>query len=244
MNNQRDEIEIDLRELFYVLKKKVLVILLTAVVFAGAAGAYSFFLAKPVYEATSKLYILTQSTSITSLADIQMGSSLALDYVELIKSRPVVNKVKRNLNIDIENEEILDEMLTIENPVDTRILNINIQGDDRTQVMEMANEFAMVAKRQISEIMQTDEPTVAEVAVVPDDPIKPEKTRNIMLGFLLGAFLTAFITIVLHIMNDNIRTEEDVERYLELNMLAAIPYESGAKHGKKKGKVKKKKGDK
>ena len=119
MERERDEIEIDLREIFLVLKKRFLVILLTAVIFAAAAGAYSFYVAEPVYEATSKLYITSQSTSITSLADIQVGSSLALDYLELMKSRPVVEEVIDDLGLKMKYEDLL-KMMSVTNPADTR----------------------------------------------------------------------------------------------------------------------------
>ena len=238
MNQQREEIEIDLRDIFYVLKKRFLIILLTAMVFAAGAGVYSFFIANPVYESTSKLYILTQSTSITSLADIQAGSSLALDYVEMIQSRAVVEEVIDNLDMDMEYEEMLG-MLTVTNPADTRILNISIQNTDAALTTEVANEFSNVAKMQISKVMDTDEPSVFETAHLPDEPIKPEKTKNIAIAFLLGAFLSALVVIVLYILNDSIKDQDDIERYLDLNTLAAIPLESGKKEGtrrfKKKG---------
>ena len=211
-------------------------------IFAAGSGVYNFLIAEPVYESTSQLYILTQSTSITSLADIQMGSSLALDYVELIKSRPVVEQVIENLDLDMEYEQMLGK-LTVTNTADTRILKISIQDTDRSMTTQAANEFSTVAKKQISKIMKTDEPSVVEVAHLPDAPIKPEKTKNVAIGFLLGAVLSALVVIVMYILNDSIKNQEEIERYLELNTLAAIPLESGKKRGKRSGKSKKR-GDK
>lgn len=232
MNHEKDEIEIDLRDIFYALKKRFLIILLTAMVFAAASGIYSFFIASPVYESTSRLYILTQSTSITSLADIQAGSSLALDYLELIKSRPVVEDVIKELNLDMEYGEMLGH-LEVSNPADTRILNISITDTDASLTTQAANEFAKVARKQISKIMKTDEPSLVEVAQLPDEPIKPEKVKNIVIAFLLGAFLSALAVIILYILNDTIKSQEDIERYLELNTLASIPLENGKKKQKR-----------
>lgn len=232
MNHEKNEIEIDLRDIFYALKKRFLIILLTAMVFAAASGIYSFFIASPVYESTSRLYILTQSTSITSLADIQAGSSLALDYLELIKSRPVVEDVIKELNLDMEYGEMLGH-LEVSNPADTRILNISITDTDASLTTQAANEFAKVARKQISKIMKTDEPSLVEVAQLPDEPIKPEKVKNIVIAFLLGAFLSALAVIILYILNDTIKSQEDIERYLELNTLASIPLENGKKKQKR-----------
>lgn len=239
MNRERDEMEIDLLEIFYILKKRVLVILLTAVIFAAASGIYSFFIADPVYESTSRLYILTQSTSITSLADIQMGSSLAQDYLELIKSRPVVEDVIDNLNLDLEYEQMVGKV-TVTNPADTRILNISVQDTDAATATRAANEFSKVAKKQISNIMKTDEPSVVEVATTPDAPIKPEKAKNVLIGFLLGAILSAIVIIAMYLLNDSIKSQDDIERYLGINMLAAVPMDGKKKEKHHKSKKSKK----
>ncbi|MFR7986069.1 MAG: YveK family protein [Clostridia bacterium] len=240
MTQEREELEIDLREVFYVLKRRILIILLTAFIFAAGSGVYNFFVATPIYEATSKLYILTQSTSITSLADIQVGSSLALDYVEMIQSRAVVEEVIDNLDLDMEYGG-LRGMLTVENPTDTRILNISIQSENASLATEVANEFAEVAKKQISRIMQTDEPSLFESAHTPEAPIKPEKTKNIMIAFLFGAVLSSLVVIVMYVLNDSIRGQSDIERYLQLDTLAVIPLQEGSRRNKKRRVTKRRK---
>lgn len=232
MNN--DEVmEIDLLEILHVLRQKILVILLAAVVGAGLLGAYSFFVAKPVYQSTAKIYILSQSTSLTSFADIQISSSLALDYEQMVTSRPVINQVKRNLGLDYEYEEMVD-MVSVNNPPDTRILEVSCESNDRKEAAKISNELTMVSKRQIADIMDTDEPTVFERAIVEKDPIKPEKSKNIAIGFLLGAILAMAVVIIRNILNDSIKTEDDIKRSLNINVLAAIPFEKGIKRGESK----------
>ncbi len=228
MYNDYDEVEIDLLELFYALKKKIVMIMLTAIAVAGIAAAYSFLLASPVYESTAKLYILSQSTSLTSFADIQISSSLAKDYEEMIFSRPVVMQVKKNLNLDYDYEE-LKEKLKVENPADTRCLNITCQSNDIEEARNMANEFATVSKRQIAMIMDTDEPTIFEKAVKNSHPVKPRKVRNTAIGFMLGFMLACAIVIIRYMMNDSLKSEDDIQRHLDLNTLASIPNEKTQK---------------
>ncbi|NLG03707.1 MAG: polysaccharide export protein, partial [Clostridia bacterium] len=57
MNTQHDEIEIDIFEILFVIKKRLWIIILTAVILAGTAGAISYYLINPMYSSTSKLYI-------------------------------------------------------------------------------------------------------------------------------------------------------------------------------------------
>lgn len=228
MYRENEEIEIDLLELLYALRKKIVIIILAALLGAGLFGAYSFFVAKPVYKSTAKLYILSQTTSLTSFADIQISNSLAKDYEEMIFSRPVVMQVMENLNLNYTYDE-LKGMMSVNNPNDTRCLNITCLNNDMQEASDIANEFATVAKRQISDIMATDEPAVYETAIADPDPVKPEKAKNIIIGFLLGLIIAAAVVIIRYMLNDSIKSEDDIERYLGLNTLAAIPNEKTQK---------------
>ena len=228
MYDENKEIEIDLLELFYVLRKNIAIIALSSIIGMALLGVYSFVIAKPVYESTAKIYILSQSTSLTSFADIQISSSLAKDDDEMIFSRPVGTQVAKNLNLDYEYEE-LKEKLTVTNPTDTRVLSISCRSNDVKEARDLANEFATVSKRSIAEIMDTDEPTLFEKAVINEDPVKPEKAKNMIIGFLLGFILSCAIVIIRYMLNDSIKSEEDIERYLGLNTLASIPNEKTQK---------------
>lgn len=228
MYRENEEIEIDLLELFFVLRKNIVAIILASLIGTAVFGAYSFLIAKPVYESTAKLYILSQSTSLTSFADIQISNSLAKDYEEMIFSRPVVMQVAQNLNLDYKYEE-LKGMMTVNNPADTRCLNITCHSNDMQEAADIANEFATVAKRQISEIMDTDEPALYENAIANENPIKPEKLKNMIIGFLLGFIIACGIIIVRYMLNDSLKSEDDIEKFLGLNTLASIPNEKAQK---------------
>ena len=228
MYRENEEIEIDLLELFYVLRKNIVAIILASLIGTAVFGAYSFLIAKPVYESTAKLYILSQSTSLTSFADIQISNSLAKDYEEMIFSRPVVMQVAQNLNLDYTYGQ-LKSMLSVSNPADTRCLNIVCHSNDVQEAADIANEFATVAKRQISDIMDTDEPALYESAIANDNPIKPEKLKNMLIGFMLGFIIACGVIIVRYMLNDSLKSEDDIEKFLGLNTLASIPNEKAQK---------------
>ena len=220
--NFNDEIEIDLVELFYVLWSKALIILMVTIIAAMGTGLTSKFLIQPIYSSTTKLYILTKSTSITSLADIQMGTSLTQDYMELIESRPVVEAVIENLNLDLLYEEMLKKV-TITNPSNTRIISITIEDNDPVIAKEIADEFAEVSTARIAEIMETDEPNVVEQGHVAEEPISPNTLKNTVIGAAAGFFLACAAIVTLHLMDDTIKSSDDLERYLGLNTLALVP---------------------
>lgn len=228
---EENEIEIDLLELFYLLKGKLVLLLLSAFVCAGAAFTYVAFVVQPLYSSTSQLYILTKSTSLTSLADIQVGTQLTQDYLELIKSRPVVEEVMENLKIDSTYEEVLKQ-LAVDNPQNTRILKITARAEEPKTAKALADEFAEVSRKRISQIMCTDEPSVVAYGYASDVPVNVHVLRSSLIGAVLGVFIVSAIVIVLYLLNDTIQSSEDIEKYLGLNTLAAIPLQEGAKRNK------------
>ena len=230
--NKYIEKEIDLFDILHLLREKILIIILAALVGLTLFGTYSFFIAKPVYESTAKIYVLTQSTSLTSFADIQISSSLAKDYEKMITSRPVVRQVLKNLGLDYDYEDVKENRIKISNPEDTRVLEITCRSDDTVEAAHMANEFAMVSKRQIADIMDTDEPTIFEKAVVSHEPILPKKGFNMILGIILGIMLSSIVLIITDLANNYIRTEQDVEKHLKLNVLVSIPDEHPLDEGR------------
>ena len=235
-NIEQNEIEIDLLELLYVLRRRILIILLSTFLAAGIFGAYSAFLATPIYESTSRLYILTQSTSLTSLTDIQVGTSLTQDYKELITSRSILEQVSKNLGLNVTYEALL-QRVTISNPANTRIIGISVQDVDPDRAKAIADELANVSRDNISSIMSTDAPSVYEYGYVTNRPVSPNILRNIVIGALLGAFLSIAFVSVLYIMDDTVKASEDVEKYLSLNTMASIPLRDSA--DKQKGDKKK-----
>lgn len=221
---KNDEIEIDLIELLHVFLNKLWIIILCIVIFGGSAFAGTKMLITPKYTASSMIYILTKTTSITSLADIQMGKQLTVDYEAFAKSRPVVERVIKDMKLDYTYEEAVG-MIQTENPEDTRILKFKITHEDPKLAKEFANAMAEITADRVAYIMDTDKPKIVEEAVVPKIPSSPSTVKNTILGAMIGAMLSAGVIMVLYMMNDTIQTEEDVRKYLGLNTLASIPKE-------------------
>ena len=239
--NQDDEIEIDLKELFYVIKRKLWIILLTGIVGAVGFGLFTALVMKPVYTSSTMLYIVNKTTTLTSLTDLQLGTQLTKDYKVLVTSRPVTGQVITNLDLNLSHEQLVKK-IKVDNPTDTRILTISVEDTDPYMAKSIADEFASVASARMAEIMDSAPPNIVEEAYLPTQKTKPSITKNTMIGGLAGVFLAGAIILVLFVMNDAIKTPEDVEKYLGLNTLATIPVFEGETGAKKKKSKRKKSG--
>lgn len=243
--NINDEIEIDLLELFHVIRARLWIIILTGILTATTAGLISNFLLTPIYTSTTKLYILNKSTSITSLAlqDLQLGAQLTQDYMVLVKSRPVVSQVIENLELNMKYEEMVN-LISISNPTNTRILELTAEYPDPYLAKRIVDEFAAVSTSRIAKIMDTSEPTVVEEGFMQTNPSSPNMKKNIAIGGLIGVFLAAGIIVVLYLLDDTIKDSDDIERYLGLNTLGLIPVEAGGQRQMEQDKRKRKTGQK
>ena len=239
-NLSRDEVEIDLLELLMALRARILLLLASAFGAGIVAALFTHFLITPIYSSTSVLYILSSSTSLTSLADIQVGTQLTSDYEQLIQGRPIVEGVIEELNLNRTYEQVLRQT-TITNPSNTRIIKIKISDADPVLAKDMADAFAEVSKEQLSAIMKTDEPSIAQYAVVAEHPDSPSLVKNTLMGAFLGLFLAAAFVIVSFLLDDTVTTPEDVEKYLGLNTLASIPMKEEEEEAIRKRKKKNKK---
>lgn len=222
---QKGEIEIDLLELFYRLLENAKRIIAGALVGMLLMALYSFVLATPMYEATSRIYVTNphnDAATTVAVSDFQIGNYLASDYQEVFESWEIHDAVIKNLGLDYKLEEI-EGMLEIENPDDTRILNMTVTSDDPQEAVDIANEYAKVARSYISKTMDTGEPTLLSSALLPERPVRPRKLLYTALGFILGGMIMAGVVTVQFMMDDKIKTSDDLRKYLDMPSLAVIP---------------------
>lgn len=100
-NAGSDDTEIDLVELFYVFLNRIWLLVMCLVIGGAAAFAWTACFIKPVYKTSAELYVVSASNnSVVNLADLQLGSAVKTDYMELMLSRPVLEKVIENLNLN------------------------------------------------------------------------------------------------------------------------------------------------
>ena len=217
-----DETEIDLLELFYALRHRWWAILLALVIGAGAAGVYTKKLIAPHYQSTSMVYVLSKETTLASLADLQIGSQLTKDYSVIIKSRPVLQEVIDKQNLDLTTDE-LGEMITIDNPKDTRILSITVEDIEPMRAKAIVDEVTKSASNYIGDIMEMVPPKVIEDGVVAVKPSSPSVKKNAAVGGLGLAVLVCGLICLKTVLDDTIKSEEDIEKYLGLSVLAVIP---------------------
>jgi len=231
-----DEMEIDLLELFHVLWSKALVILLSTAAVGLAAMLISQVFLTPQYRSTTKMYILTQQNNETvTSSDLQASEQLTQDCAQMIQSRQVAESVISQLGLDMTAQELLGKV-TVTTSTDTRIVTIDVEDEHPYRACNIANALRTIAANTIQDVMNIEAANVFEEANIPETPVSPSTVKNTLIGAILGFIIAVVAILISYLMNDTIRTSDDVERYLHLSTLGTIPLAEG--EVKKKNKAK------
>lgn len=223
VQKMKNDLEINLLELAQELIKKAGIILLCAVLAGGGTFLCERLFVEPQYESTTKIYVLNkQDSNMLTSSDMQTSTLLAKDYVEMIKSRDVTEEAIRQLNLSMTHEEML-EKLEIGTLTDTRIVVIKVRDSDPNQAAKIAETIESAAVTHIRNVMNVEAVNVAEKANIPKDPVSPVYGRDSILAAFLGAMAAAAVLAVRFLKDDTIRSFEDIEKYLEISTLGAIP---------------------
>lgn len=229
-----EEIEIDLGEIISVLFAKLWFVLLLGVIAGLAALVISKFVIAPVYSSSTKIYVLSRQNTEANVtySDLQTGTQLTKDYLELVKSRTVLTQVITRLDLKMTTEELAD-MIIVETPTDTRIITITVNSTDAYMAQKIANDVRAVASEHIRSVMNLQSVNVVDEADVPIIPSSPNIPRNTFLGVIIGIFLAICIVVVTYVLDDSIKNPDDVEKYLGVSVLGSIPLLEDDKYGKR-----------
>ena len=215
--------EIDLIDLFGYYMSRLPLLIAAVVIGAMVSGLFTHYFIPNRYTAVSRMYMISASSdSVLNLSDLNLGASLSNDYVELMKSRPIVEEVIDTLGLEYTYEQVVG-MIGLSVVNNTRIVKISATSTDPYEAMQISNEMARVSKIQLPKVMDAPAPTIVEEAVLPAYKSSPSLSRNVMMGAMLLLVLVLGVLTVFYLMDDTIKTSEDVEREFGIMPLTVIP---------------------
>jgi capsular polysaccharide biosynthesis protein len=177
----------------------------------------------PKYESTTRVYILNPNNSNNlTYSDTQLATQLTKDYEALITSRYVLEQVIDEFGLE-ESYEQLEDRISINNTTDTRIIDITVKDVDPQMAQYLANAIRDISAEHIKSVMDIEAVNVVDEANLPEEPSEPSVVKWTIAGFLLGLLACAAVVIIRFLLDDTIKSSEDIEKYLTLSTLALIP---------------------
>lgn len=230
---ESDVLEIDLMEIFSYMLRFIKLIIVCVLGTAILGFMVSKFVMTEVYESEAKIIIINKENDTISYSDVQLNSQLIQDYAELIKSRYVLENVMEQCGVKNRSYQSFAGSITVENPSNTRIIKITVEDTDPLMAQKLANTICDVAAARIKEIMNLETVNVVDEAYLPTEASGPSAAKWTLLGGILGGCICVGILLVIFLLDDTIKTSDDVEKYLGLYTLALIPMKE--ENDKKKG---------
>lgn len=231
METDAAEDTIDVMEILRALRKRWYWIILAAIVFGAALGAYGKLIVKDSFQSEASMCIIDSNKEV-SMSDVQLGSALTGDYEGIIKSRVVLNKVIENLKLELTYKQLYN-MVSVENPDSTRILKIHVTSQNARMSVDIANEILKVSVDEIPHVLGSSTPTILDQAdSLFVENLRRSATSYALIGILGGIVIACVVIAVLVITNTSIKNEEDIQKCSGLSVLGAIPDYKGGKKKK------------
>ena len=221
-----EETTLDLRDFYYILKKRFKIIAIVTVACTLLTGILSFFIIKPTYESGATIIVGKPQSSQKSNAqynDVMMYQNLVKTYAQIAQSNAVMesasNKMKGSMSADQ-----LKKVITITPQQGTQILEIKGQSKNPSQVVNMvnavSNSFITESKRVF--------PTGGDIQIMdkpqfPDKPVKPKKVLNMAIAFFIALIGSIGFSFMIEYMDNTIKTEEDINKILGIPVIGIIP---------------------
>lgn len=232
-NRNNDVMEIDLLKLFSALWRRALVIILVALLAASAAFAVTLFFIEPTYQATASFYVNNSSISIGSMnysisaGELSASSTLVNTYIYILKSRTTLEDVIEKGDLPYTYVQ-LNNMITTKTVANTAAFDVTVTSGSPTESEHIANTIATVLPERITEIVDGSSVRIVDYAIVPAHRAGPSYTKNLMIGFLVGAVLAAGIITVRFLIDEQndvvIHSSDELrELYPDIKVLALIP---------------------
>ncbi len=238
--DNEQEYEIDLKEIAIAILDRIWIVISVGIACALLVGIITKVFITPMYTSTTKLYVINKQSSENNITytDLQTGNLLTNDYIIQVKGTKVLSQVISELNLT-DTEDELASRITVSNPENSRFIVISVSDKDPVVAQQIASCVAKVSSDVVKEVMDLEKVNVAEEANLPLEESSPNLKKNVLLGGVAGVFVSLLLIVVFYLLNDRIRTPEDVKRYLGLNTLGQIPVLENSGNAKRKQRHKK-----
>lgn len=223
-----EENTISLQEIAYALKKRWKLIVLITIGATLISAILSFFVIKPQYEASTKLFIgkqETQDNNAYNSNDVMMYQKLMKTYAELAKTSDLVTKAVNSAGLNYNAKEITGILnnLTVTPSADTQILDLKYKGKSPKEVLEITeavtNEFITESKK----LIPNGNIQIIQAPQLPEHPVSPNKKLNILIAFVLGLMVGVGVVLLLEYLDNTFKSREDLEKTLDLPIIGTIP---------------------
>lgn len=228
--------EITLKEIFGILRKGIVFILVTSIIFAACAFCFAKFFMKKTYTSNVKLYVETSETISNAnnyYSNLSYAVALVNTYKEMLQTNKFYSQVSENLNNKYSAAE-LSEMIEFSSLNETEVFEAVVVAESPTEAKEIADSVAVVAPKMINDVKETATLKIVDNATLPTEPSAPNVPNITIMAFFAGLIISIIITIVRKVFDVKISYNDEMTTICGVPVLAAIPYFDSLSENQKK----------
>lgn len=223
-SSREDELEIDLGQLWKLMKKNIRLIIIVSVLLGIAASLYTMFFINKTYMSTTRIYLTPKVTDqgYVDNGTVNSNNIMINNYVSMLKGKTILTKVADELGLVSVGE--VAGGLSVSNDPDTQIINVTVTTNDPIKSKQIADTTVKIFFREMKENLNITKMTVLDEAQINNMPVSPNIKKNIGIGILAGLILSCGYVFLKYLLDKRLRNRNEAESYLGLPVLAEIPY--------------------
>lgn len=226
-------VEIDLRKILKIIRKNILILVISTFVCGLGAFVVSRFVMPQLYQATTTLIVNRNMSeekadeyvnSPYAVTDLEYFRKIASTYMEIITSKTILNQIIEQFDLDIKYEDYLKkDYIEVEILNNTEVIQINIFDENPDRAMKICNTIPSLFENEVVRITKVAGIEVIDKASLPEEIEKPNLILFTLLGLVGGFMLGLMIIFFKHILDNKIKSKEDIESKLKISLLGEVP---------------------
>ena len=222
--------ELDLKQLFKIFWNKRLHIIAIVLLFLIIGTIYSFAFVKPKYKAYTTLVLAQADVMVPegedakgiTQSELTLNQKLVPTYSELVKTKNVLREVIRELRLNVDEDE-LRKNVTVKLVEDTELIQITVTNKNALDAKNIANKIAEIFSDRVSEIYKINNITIVDEAEEATEPYNINHIKDLAIFMVIGLVVAIIYVLLTNLLDSTVKSAEDIEKELEISVLASIP---------------------
>lgn len=214
---------IEISQIFSALLRKWYLMVIACVLGAVIAFSYANFFVTPLYRAKSTMLVdlRTSTEEKLSYERVTIAEKYLQTFASIIKTNTVLEPVIEKLDLQ-ESPSSLASKITVAAVEDTLLIKITLDYPDKQKALEIVQTIDELAPKIIKERIAGGKILEIETPAVSAGPVSPDIFKHTSVGIIIGLVISAGCIILAAIINNKVRSTEDLKRVLDLPILGVI----------------------
>lgn len=221
--DKNEDVEIDLVEIWQVIKKQFGLLVVIVILCAILAGVISKFFIAPKYTSSSTIF-LTPSISESGVVDYTSQNSnekLVNNVMALLVQDNILSEVAKQTGM--ESVEDLRNQIKVSNDTNTTLVKVEATTLDPKLSKNIVNSTVNVFIDTMQENLNLKNIEIVDKAKLSYEPSGPNVKKNILMGAAAGFVMDALIVVLKVLTNTKLKSKEEAEKYLKLPVFCELP---------------------